>query len=152
MKTKVEELYEEWSGEDRHVNDCHPVHDSSQTIEFAEYYYNAMQELEKGYSGKIMTIGAMDIEQQIHLEEIQRLVKKHTPAIIIAGHNLPSAEVLIKLVEGIKDKHPEFLDSEKLFSEPIKIQSFREIEELPELYLNEGKKCKGYERPYRFHR
>lgn len=47
MKTKVQELYEEWCGEDRHVNDCHPVHDSSETIEFAEYYYNAMKELEK---------------------------------------------------------------------------------------------------------
>lgn len=42
MKTKVQELYEEWCGEDRHANDCHPVHDSSETIEFAEYYYNEL--------------------------------------------------------------------------------------------------------------
>lgn len=34
----INEIYKEWCGEDMHVNDCHPVHDSTETIEFAEYY------------------------------------------------------------------------------------------------------------------
>lgn len=37
MCEKIKKMYEEWCGEDRHVNDCHPVHDSSDAIEFAEY-------------------------------------------------------------------------------------------------------------------
>ena len=40
----TEELYEEWCGENRHINDCHPVHDSSETIEFAEYFHKAIME------------------------------------------------------------------------------------------------------------
>lgn len=40
-ETKTEKLYKEWCGEDRHLNDCHPVHDSSEVIEFAEYYHAA---------------------------------------------------------------------------------------------------------------
>lgn len=37
MKT-AEEAYEEWCGENKHINDCHPVHDSTETIEFAESF------------------------------------------------------------------------------------------------------------------
>ena len=44
MNTRCEDLYEEWCGEDRHVNDCHPVHDSSEAIEFAEYDHKEMVE------------------------------------------------------------------------------------------------------------
>ena len=36
----IQELYEKWSGENIHINDCHPVHDSTGTIEFAEYCFN----------------------------------------------------------------------------------------------------------------
>lgn len=36
----INEIYKEWCGTDKHINDCHPVHDSSETIEFAEYYSN----------------------------------------------------------------------------------------------------------------
>lgn len=43
METKIEQMYEEWCGESRHINDCHPVHDSSETIEFAEYYHLNMK-------------------------------------------------------------------------------------------------------------
>ena len=35
----IELIYTEWCGENRHVNDCKPVHDSTETIEFAKYYY-----------------------------------------------------------------------------------------------------------------
>jgi len=42
VETTTEKLYEEWCGTDRHINDCHPVHDSSETIEFAEYYHQKM--------------------------------------------------------------------------------------------------------------
>lgn len=41
MNTEAEKLYKEWCGEDRHLNDCHPVHDSSEVIEFAEYCLKA---------------------------------------------------------------------------------------------------------------
>lgn len=32
----ISEVYKEWCGSDVHTNDCHPVHDSSEAIEFAE--------------------------------------------------------------------------------------------------------------------
>jgi len=42
MKNKIEEIYEEWSGESALANSCRNVHDSCETIEFAEYYYTEM--------------------------------------------------------------------------------------------------------------
>jgi hypothetical protein len=47
MKTK-EEIYKEWSGIEPVYNSCLNVHDSTQTIEFAEYYFKArIEELRK---------------------------------------------------------------------------------------------------------
>ena len=40
---KIENLYEEWCGESKHVNDCKPIHDSSEAIDFAEYYHKAIK-------------------------------------------------------------------------------------------------------------
>lgn len=152
MKTKVQELYEEWCGEDRHVNDCHPVHDSSETIEFAEYYYNAMKELEKETYGKVMTIGAGDFEQKVHIEAIQQLVRDRKNVVFITGHNLPPADILAGIVEGVKQKHPEFFDEDKLFAEPMKIHPFNAPLEIPELTYSQPERRKGHERPFKFHK
>ena len=38
----INEHYEDWCGENRNFNDCRPVHDSSEAIEFAEYYHKEM--------------------------------------------------------------------------------------------------------------
>lgn len=43
LETKVCILYEEWCGECRHINACHPVHDSAETIEFALYCLATLQ-------------------------------------------------------------------------------------------------------------
>jgi hypothetical protein len=39
----IDEIYKEWSGVDHTVNSCHPVHDSAECQEFAEYYHKEMQ-------------------------------------------------------------------------------------------------------------
>lgn len=152
MKTKVQELYEEWCGEDRHVNDCHPVHDSSETIEFAEYYYNAMKELEKETYGKVMTIGAGDFEQKVHIEAKQQLVRDRKNVVFITGHNLPPDDILSVIVEGVKQKHPEFFHKDELFAEPMKIHPFNAPIEIPELTYYQPERRKGHERPFKFHK
>ena len=38
----ITEYYKEWCGKHHTTNDCHPVHDSSETIEFAEWYHKQM--------------------------------------------------------------------------------------------------------------
>lgn len=85
MKTKAEELYEEWSGKDRHVNDCHPVHDSTETIEFAEYYHNNITNL----------------RQIIHLT---LRYQKRVTRLNDKGHMRPYSEYLDEVVELIKSK------------------------------------------------
>jgi len=37
----IDEIYKEWSGVHHTVNSCHPVHDSAEACDFAEYYYKA---------------------------------------------------------------------------------------------------------------
>ena len=35
----IDEIYKDWSGVHHTVNSCHPVHDSAECCDFAEYYY-----------------------------------------------------------------------------------------------------------------
>ena len=36
----ITEIYKEWCGKSHNENDCHSVHDSTEVIEFAEYYWS----------------------------------------------------------------------------------------------------------------
>lgn len=35
----IDEHYKDWFGEHHTVNSCHPVHDSAEACDFAEYYF-----------------------------------------------------------------------------------------------------------------
>jgi len=149
----IDEIYKDWCGTDRHTNDCHPVHDSSETIEFAEYYHREMKQVESESDfSKVFTHGVGFLSHKVNIEEVQRLVHEHKPTVIISGHNLPPDHILIGIVEGVKEKHPELFDNEKLFNEPMKIHPFNAPMKLPEITYQTKKEKKGHERPYNFHR
>lgn len=40
----IDEIYKDWCGESQIDNSCHPVHDSAEAIDFAEYYHNEMMQ------------------------------------------------------------------------------------------------------------
>jgi len=40
----IDEIYKEWCGEHHTTNSCHPVHDSAEACDFAEYYHEVMTE------------------------------------------------------------------------------------------------------------
>ena len=46
MKT-IDEIYKNWCGESHTTNSAHPVHDSSEAQDFAQYYYNEMIGVER---------------------------------------------------------------------------------------------------------
>ena len=40
----IDEIYKEWRGESHLSNSAHPVHDSAEAQDFAEYYHKCMLE------------------------------------------------------------------------------------------------------------
>ena len=84
METKAEKLYEEWCGNNRHENDCHPVHDSSEVIEFAEYYYKKM--ISKQLESKALNIA--NVSNYFFNEEINKLAIEKYPIKMIATGNV----------------------------------------------------------------
>ena len=40
----ITEYYKDWYGESHTANSCHPVHDSAEAIDFAEFYHKQMME------------------------------------------------------------------------------------------------------------
>jgi len=42
---QIDEIYKDWCGEHHTVNSCHPVHDSAEACDFAEYYHKKKLEL-----------------------------------------------------------------------------------------------------------
>jgi hypothetical protein len=149
---QIDEIYKDWCGESHLINSGHPVHDSAEACDFAEYYHNVMKEFENDTYGKIMTIGAGDFEQKIHIETIKQLVRDQKNVVFITGHNLPPADILVDIVKGAREKHPELFDSEKLYEKPMKIHQYRAPAEIPEIVYQKDNDKKGHQRPYKFHR
>ncbi len=69
----MDEIYKEWSGKHHTENSCHPVHDSAEAMDFAQYYHNeqiekridkskATREL-KNRAGKIFGYGSWVSEE-----------------------------------------------------------------------------------------
>jgi len=38
----IDEIYKDWCGKSHIENSCHPVHDSAEAQDFAQYYHNEM--------------------------------------------------------------------------------------------------------------
>lgn len=67
----INEHYKEWCGDSHNVNDCHPVHDSSETIEFAEYYSKELIGIDK----------KKNMNNLINWSEVSRLLTGNRTAI-----------------------------------------------------------------------
>jgi len=55
MKT-IDEIYKNWCGESHTTNSAHPVHDSSEAQDFAQYYYNEMIGVERNPQRNVLVI------------------------------------------------------------------------------------------------
>ena len=97
-----------------------------------------------------VTIGSGHLTESLQFEEIHRFVKDQKNVVIISGHNLPPANILAEIVQGVKEKHPEFFNTDKAFSEPMSLLTARP--EITEINYQITEKKKGHERPYKFHR
>ena len=62
----IDEYYKDWCGEKHTTNSCHPVHDSAECTDFAEYYHK-----EKLQDEAIMDINKIK-------KEFQRLGNENT--------------------------------------------------------------------------
>ncbi len=69
----MDEIYKEWSGKHHTENSCHPVHDSAEAMDFAQYYHNE-QKMEKSN-----TPSDSDITLECK-KYIRNLVNKPTPS------------------------------------------------------------------------
>ena len=43
-KKNIDDYYKDWCGESHTVNSCHPVHDSAEAEDFAQFYHDRMME------------------------------------------------------------------------------------------------------------
>ena len=79
----VDEHYKDWCGKHHTVNSCHPVHDSAEACDFAEYYHKEkldegfiidviyMRKNQKAYNAKGTT------RHYLEMEKYQKKVDNH---------------------------------------------------------------------------
>ena len=48
MKKNIDDYYKDWCGESHTVNSCHPVHDSAELEDFAQYYFDQITKHQSG--------------------------------------------------------------------------------------------------------
>jgi len=71
---------------DHNSNDCHPVHDSSETIEFAEYYHKAMsEEKPKQFSVTFRYLDKTDAA--LHEEILNATSEINAINLVLSNHN-----------------------------------------------------------------
>jgi hypothetical protein len=66
----IDEIYKDWCGESHLTNSCHPVHDSAEACDFAEYYHNEMQKKEPETRSFLITYRYNNITDASLHEEI----------------------------------------------------------------------------------
>ena len=64
----IDELYKEWCGESHITNSCHPVHDSAEACDFAEYYHKQMEEYARLSEPEVVKVGeVLDVlDENLH--------------------------------------------------------------------------------------
>jgi predicted RNase H-like HicB family nuclease len=88
IRKTVEEIYRKWSGINHTVNSGHPVHDSSEACDFAEYFFNEkmnkmnrrltivlIKDKESGYAGYFSAYTDLITQGKTKDEVIDELIR-----------------------------------------------------------------------------
>jgi hypothetical protein len=80
----IDEYYKEWCGEHHTVNSCHPVHDSAEACDFAEYYHKEKSEpiktMQQFFKNQIEGVASMTKKER-NILLCQLSVKEHLNTI-----------------------------------------------------------------------
>lgn len=63
----IDEIYKDWCGEHHTTNSCHPVHDSAEACDFAEYYHKVIMEANEAENkiNKALSLASINKQREL---------------------------------------------------------------------------------------
>lgn len=68
-KKHIDEIYKDWCGEHHTTNSSHPVHDSSEACDFADYYYKIITESNSSLPHSVIRSEYLKYKEEFDTEE-----------------------------------------------------------------------------------